>query len=407
MALTLTCPFCNSETPTEHNFCIICNQQTKCLSPSCGKKLVPGKPFCFSCGQAIAKLPSPSAQVNKYVRDIKQSGKTYEEYTEFSMSDHAVSEIAPFIVGQIISRPQKGTHKIVPNAAVVPQQLSLGLEDALPEMTALQLPEAPSAQTVETNLVGAASYFEQDGGYLVANIKDFKGTTWAEQQKRFILLYAAAYNQICGQTVPDKEHFRKAAERASVLDPRNFPKYLGEITRTYLNEIGGGFKLNHDGEKEVRAILAQIEDGNIGSGNKYWERNGTTSGKRQRFNKEDKIKIQEWALEEVDIGSLNIRDIHRAKDYALVSLWLLTVHLNKVQAVRSNDAYYYFKEKFKTISVKAETFKEALFKPSNSRYFRKTEDSFFLTSKGQQIVEAWTTGAPIGATDISEDEVVN
>ncbi|WP_190550358.1 hypothetical protein [Trichocoleus sp. FACHB-591] len=323
------------------------------------------------------------------------------------MSDHAVSEIAPFIVGQIISRPQKGTHKIVPNAAVVPQQLSLGLEDALPEMTALQLPEAPSAQTVETNLVGAASYFEQDGGYLVANIKDFKGTTWAEQQKRFILLYAAAYNQICGQTVPDKEHFRKAAERASVLDPRNFPKYLGEITRTYLNEIGGGFKLNHDGEKEVRAILAQIEDGNIGSGNKYWERNGTTSGKRQRFNKEDKIKIQEWALEEVDIGSLNIRDIHRAKDYALVSLWLLTVHLNKVQAVRSNDAYYYFKEKFKTISVKAETFKEALFKPSNSRYFRKTEDSFFLTSKGQQIVEAWTTGAPIGATDISEDEVVN
>lgn len=407
MALTLTCPFCNSETPTEHNFCIICNQQTKCLSPSCGKKLVPGKPFCFSCGQAIAKLSTPSAQVNKYVRDIKQLGKTYEEHTEFSMSDHAVSEVAPFIVGQIMSRPQRITYPSASNPPTPSQQLSLDLNGSSLEMETPQLPEATASPVIETHSGGAARYFERDGDYLVATIKDFKGTTWADQQKRFILLYASAYNQIFGQLVPDKEHFKKAAERASILDPSNFTKYLSEATRTYLSEIGSKFKLNHDGEKEVKTILARIEDDNIGSGNRYWERSTSSSTKRQRFNKDDKTKIQEWAQEEVDLGSLNVRDIRKAKDYALVSLWILTVHLNKAEAIRWNDAYYYFREKFTTLSVKTDAFSRALSKPENDKYFRKAGELFYLTSEGQQKVEGWVAGDPINSSNDLEDEAGN
>jgi hypothetical protein len=404
MSLTLTCPSCNSETPNEYNFCIVCNQQVKCLSPDCGKRLVPSKPFCFSCGQAIAKVPASQTQTNRYVRSIKQSGKTFEELTEFSMSDHAVSEIAPFIVGQVMSKSQRITYPVASNVSVPSQQLSLNLSDALTEIPTPQLPEATVSSTPEPNLVGAAIYFEQDGDYLIANIKDFKGTTWADQQKRFILLYASAYHQIFGQFVPDKEHFKKAAERASILDPNNFTKYLAEAIRTYLSEIGGRFKLNHDGEKEVKAILARIEDDNIASGNKYWERSNTTAGKRQRFNKDDKTRVQNWAQEEVSLGSLSIRDIRSAKDYALVSLWILTVHLSEAEAVRWNDAYYYFKEKFTTLSVKPETFSRALSKSENGRYFQKAGELFYLTSEGQQKVESWIAGAPISASDDFDDE---
>lgn len=37
MSSTLTCPFCSAETPSEHNFCIFCDQQIKCLNSDCGK----------------------------------------------------------------------------------------------------------------------------------------------------------------------------------------------------------------------------------------------------------------------------------------------------------------------------------------------------------------------------------
>lgn len=404
MSSTLTCPFCSAGTPSEHNFCIFCDQQIKCLNSDCGKKLVPGKTFCFSCGKTIAKIPAAQAQPNKYIRNVKQSGKTYEEHTEFSLSDHAVSEIAPFVVEQMMSRPSKPPY---PTASRPPAQLQQPLvnqNDALPRAEVPQLPEAIDRQPLEANLVGSARYFERDDDYLVATIKDFKGATWADQQKRFILLYASAYYQIFDQPVPDKEHFKKAAERASILDSNNFTKYWGEATRTYLSEISGKFKLNYDGEKEVRSILAQIEDENVRAGNKYWERNTSSTTKRYRVSKDDKIRLQEWAQEEVDLGNLRIRDIQQARDYALVSFWILTVSLKKAEAVRWNDAYYYFKEKFTTISVEADSFSRAIAKPANDKYFRKTGELYFLSLDGQQKVEGWIAGKPIDSSDdLGED----
>lgn len=404
MSSTLVCPFCSAETPFEHNFCIFCDQQIKCLNAVCGKKLVPGKTFCFGCGQTIAKIPTAQSQPNKYIRDVKQSGKTYEEHTEFSLSDHAVSEIAPFVVGQMMSRPPKPPHPGSFSPPAPFQQPLVDLNDALPEAEVPQLPEAIDHQPLEANGAGAVRYFARDGEYLIVEVKDFKGSTWADQQKRFILLYVSAYNRLVEQPVPSKEHLRKAAEKASILDSKNFTKYIGEVTRKYLSEISGGYKLNQDGEKEIKNILAQIEDENVEPGNKYWERSTSATTKRQRFSKDDKIKIQEWAQEEVCLDNFKVRDIRQARDYALLSLWILTVHLKKADAVRWNYAYYYLKEKFTTISVEPESFSRAISKSINDNYFRKTGDSYFLSSEGQQKVEGWIAGKPIESSDdLGED----
>lgn len=404
MSSTLTCPFCSTETSSEYNFCIFCNQQTRCLNPECGKHLVPGKSFCFTCSQPISKTSTLQTQQNKYVRDVEQTGKNYKEHTEFTFSDHAVSEIAPFIAGQIISRPQRLSSPGTLNQSVPLQQPIVSLNDVLPEAEVPQLPEAIERQPLDSHQAGAAKYFERDSEHLVATVKDFKGSTWAEQQKRFILLYASAYHRFFGQPVPDKEHFKKAAERASILDSSNFTRYLGEAIRTYLNEIGGGFKLNQDGEKEVKIILARIENDNVSAGTKYWERNTTSNTKRHRVSKEDKLRLEEWAKEEVDLGSLKVRDIKSARDYALVSLWLLTIKLRKANAIRWNDAYYYFKEKFTTISVEAISFSRAISKPINEKYFRKTGDLYFLSSEGHQKVEGWLAGKPIDSSDGFEED---
>jgi hypothetical protein len=64
----------------------------------------------------------------------------------------------------------------------------------------------------------------------------------------------------------------------------------------------------------------------------------------------------------------------------------------------------YFKEKFTTLSVKTDAFKEALAKSQNSGYFRKTGDLYYLTPEGQQKVESWLAGMPINCLDESGED---
>lgn len=248
MSSTLTCPSCGAETLAEYNFCSVCKKQTKCLNPDCNKKLVPGEAFCFYCGQPLTAITMARTQPNKYIRSVKQQGRNYEEHTKLTASDHAVSELAPFIVGQMTSRaPQKPQYASSPNSFTTPSQETVTNELFTENEELPQLPEkVPEIQQVEPSRCEASRYFESDGDLLVATVKDFKGKTWADQQRRFILLYAWAYYHIFEKPVPSKDHFKKAAEKASVIDPNNFPKYLLEHTRKLLSEIGGGYKLNHD-----------------------------------------------------------------------------------------------------------------------------------------------------------------
>ena len=407
MSSTLTCPSCGSETPSRHNFCTICNQQTKCLNETCNAELVPGKDFCFSCSQTITKKLISQTQLNKYTRTVKQVGKSYEEHTELIASDCAVSELAPFIAGQMTHiQGQKHLHS--PNGSTIrPQKVTVVNSPLVVEQTP-QLPASNNeSQQNQLSQIGASRYFECDGDLLIATVKDFKGKSWADQQRRFILLYTEAHYKLFGKPVPSKDHFRSAAEKASVLEPTNFTKYLTELSRKHLSEISGGYKLNHDGEKEVKNIIAFIEDENVEPGYKYWERSINSGTKRFRLSKDDKLKLQEWAQEEVELGNLKVRDIRKPQDYALIALWIITVHLNKAEAVRWNDAYYYFQEKFKTISASQASFNRSMANPTNEKYFRKNGELFFLTSEGQKKVEDWIAGKPFDGSSDADVDVDN
>lgn len=408
MSSTLTCPSCGCETPSEYNFCTVCDQQTKCLNPICNKKLVPGKTFCFGCGQPVAKINTSQTQSNKYVHRVKQEGKNYEEYTELNASDQAVSELAPFIVGQITSRSlQKPYSPSSLNGSIKPSHKAVNTDSLSLESQELpQLPaEIPGIQPAEPSKENASPYFEPDGEFLVATAKDFKGKNWADQQRHFILLYASAFYHYFEKPVPSKDNFKSAAQRASVLDITNFSRYLNEHTRKHLSEIGGGYKLNHDGEKEVKRIIALMEDDNVEMGYQYWARSTNSTTKRHRPSKDDKDRLKEWAQEEVEIGKIEVRDIKNARDYAMVALWIINIHLKKANAVRWNDAYYFFKEKFETISVSAQAFSRAMASSKNTKYFRQSGDQYFLTTEGQQKVEEWVAGHPFGSSIEAEDVV--
>ncbi|MBV8855813.1 MAG: zinc ribbon domain-containing protein [Acidobacteria bacterium] len=416
----ITCPSCNAETSSEYNFCLNCDGQIKCLNPGCNKLLIAGKTFCFGCGQP---LPSKSldTQANRYVRKIDQKGRDYHEYTEFSVSDDAVRELAPFIVGQMNSRPpQRVVYQTRGNGS---PGASHGSQDggALQGHEAPQLPakadEAPQSEQDHEGVTdegkkevkeqpreGALRYFIRDGDYLVAKQKDFKGKSWKFQQKHFILLYASAYPQFFEKPVPSKEHLKTAAQKSHVYDTNNFANYLNQTVRRELTEVSNGFAVTDDGEKEIKKIIALIEDEKAKAGYPYWDRSSAGPAKNSRLSKGERDTIKEWAKDKVHLGKLDVRDISSPRDYALVALWIITVHLKKAEAVRWNHAYYYYKEKYKAISATPNAFRKSLGRKINEKYFKKSGEEFYLTSDGRKQVEGWIAGKPIEKTADEGDE---
>jgi len=412
MSSTVTCPYCNAGTSSEYNFCTACELQIKCIDPNCNKMLIAGKAKCFGCGQTIAVTTNqPSSQLNKYVRDVKQNGKNYEEHIELSVTDHAVSELAPFIGAEMMPRPlQKLYDAPSQKSSTIPARKTVSTNEIFTESQELPQLPANAADEVEDTQTGndeRSPYFEVDGEFLIATVKDFKGKAWADQQRHFILLYADAYYRYFRKPVPSKDHFKTAAKKASVLDPTNFPKYVDEHTRKCLNEIESGYKLNHDGDKEVKRIIGMMKDDNVDGGYKYWERNASSGTKRPRLSNDDKNKVKEWAIEDVNMGELKVRDIKKARDYAMVSLWIIIHKLEKAKAVSSSQAYLFFKEKFETISVTSQTFRLAMSNSKNTNYFRPSGTQYFLTPEGERKVESWVAGEPLESGNDTEDETGN
>jgi hypothetical protein len=374
--------------------------------------LIAGKAKCFGCGQAIAVTTKESSkQLNKYVRDVKQNGKNYEEHIELSVTDHAVSELAPFIGAEMMPRPlQKLYDAPSQKSSTIPARKIVSTNEIFTESQELPQLPANAADEVEDTQTGndeLSPYFEVDGEFLIATVKDFKGKTRADQQRYFILLYADAYYRYFRKPVPSKDHFKTAAKKASVLDPTNFPKYVDEHTRKYLSQIRGGYKLNQDGDKEVKHIIALMEDDNVNGGFEYWTRSPSSGTKRSRLSNDDKDKVKEWAIEDVNTGELKVRDIKKARDYAMVSLWIILHKLEKAKAVSCSQAYLFFKEKFETISVTSQAFSRAMANPKNTKYFRQSGVQYFLTSEGQETVESWIAGDPLESDNETEDETGN
>lgn len=302
------------------------------------------------------------------------------------------------ITGQIIGRPpqrpnQPPRQQDAPNHAEQQTVIAEGLfaEDTNP----MERSETVEIKQVAAPTDGAAKLFKSSGEYLVKMASDYKGKNWADQQRHFTLLYTSAYYQLHGKPVPFRDHFKGAAEKASVYDKNNFSSYLSKLMNKELVEMEGGFVLSNDGETAVKTILALMDDPESSSGYDYWQRSSSDSVERYRLTAKDKERLHQWAQETVDIGKLDIRNIKKARDYALLSMWIIAIHLKKPEAIRWNEAYDYLTEKYKAISATSSAFSKAMASQVNELYFRKSGDLYFLTPEGQKKVETWVDGSPV------------
>jgi hypothetical protein len=397
----ITCHSCGEGTSSEFSFCEHCQIQVICLNKECLKPLVLGKSICLYCGQPLMIIDKQT-QSNTFTRYRKQEGQDFEEEIKINMTDHAVTELAPFVAGQIIPRDSRYPDSPPRFRTVNEKQLTSPLADnnddysdaeynagdEEPAESDLDLESSEATQNAKSS---AYKYFEKNGEKMVVKEKDFKGKDRKEQQKRFLLLYTAAYFHYFQKPVPPKDEYRKAAKAVNLYNHKNFTTYLNLVTGKFMFSLTEGFKLNTSGEKEVERIIKEIENEQVKAGYPYWERTSQPT-KQLRLTKEDKSKITKWVESEVNLGKLQIGDLKKGLDYALVGIWILTVHLKKEKAVRWIDVYYYLKEKFTTIKATPNAFVLALRGSNADEYIVKTGDLLYLNSQGIKKVEKWIEG---------------
>lgn len=391
IAEAFTCKFCNQSTPSDLNFCIECDKQIKCLE--CGNQTYAGKEYCLKCGHDLIKRKDQSAP-NHYIRTVEGEGKTYKERTEFSLTDLAVGVIAPVIIPPTIPGLRLKDSSNQANRVSQDVEADFELVDkAAPNTHDSGNAEEQKRTDNATPSSSLSKFFTIDGEMLIPIETDFKGNTWSEQIKYFLIVYIGAHREILGKPVPDRDCLRTAATRISILDPNNFTTYMGKVLKEYVTTLTNGFILNSKGEKEFKKIIQLMEDENAKAGYVYSTKGGQTPSKRNHLSKEEKAAAEGWAVLPADLGELDIRDVKSGKDAGLISIWLITVHLKKAKAITWYQAMHYLKAKFTTIGVTSNAFRKAIMSKDNEKYFQcNSDEEYFLSTDAQAIVEKWISG---------------
>lgn len=344
----VTCPYCGTDSPPEYNFCVNCERQIKCTVPECNALLIADKTRCLKCGHSLVVLNNAATQMNSYVRQVDQTTRSYSERTEIHASDEAIGELAPLLAGgarSLIPRPT------FPNNSIKDDPTRL-LDHNPNQEESSDSPKSDAKPDVY-------KYFVLDEtGSLVAKVRDFKGASKKEQQKRLVIMTTWAYNQIHQKPVPSRDYLRVVAVNSKLHDD-NFRVYVGEAIREYLSGVGSGFILSNHGEKKASQIIVDLEDDSV-EGSAYWQPSSKSSKKIIRTSKEDQQKIEEWAASELDLGRLDIRSLGSPRNYAMFALWAITVKLQKATLVKPKEAYLFIKSKYETIPVAPDEFTKVL-----------------------------------------------
>lgn len=403
---TITCQFCKRPTPGDFNFCVECDNQIKCLN--CGRKTFPGKNYCLACAQPLIERPSLNQAPNQYERNVKRDGEKYEEHTRFALSDNAVHEIAPFIINQTMpdSANLNNVPRVLQSGENAPEDtIDTTYEDTNPKKqnsgevnnnSNSQKDEATNAASHNSALVASdlGKFFERDGDNIITRENDFKGQNWAEQQRNFVILYTQAHKDLLGSYVLNKEAYKAPASKLNLVDPNNFTTHVGKQMSAFMSERSDGYSLNAAGEKELNRILALMNEDSK-KGYEYWL-NPTRAPKQQTtVSKEEKEKVARWVAEsgDINLGSLDIRDVSAARDYALLAFWIIIHHLQKANAVKWNEALLFLTSKYDNTTITGNAFSKALNTKEAEKYFAKNGEGLtYLTTAGQQIVDELVAG---------------
>lgn len=374
------CPYCNSISPEQYNFCINCEIQIKCLQ--CGSLLVANKSRCLSCGKRIEEADTGSASINRFTLEEKSTSKSSYRKIEGHLSDNAFGQAASLFGGLPQTRPSsshqpriihEASRLALPNSHPVITETDSSFEESKGGDEAITVtPEMPPSHHTSMPIDRAQRYFDLDSdSELIARMSDFKGVNKQEQQKRFMILYVWAYALILGKPEPSKKIILAALSKKGFSDSNSF-KHFSSIENKYFSKAGGGYRINLDGEKEVNRILNEIENDSI-RGFQDWDKVKPRE-RSARLNKDISERIDRWVDMPVDINNFDVRKLKKASNYALFTIWVLTSRLKVEKAVKPVEIFNYLKRKYAHVPVTQKTINAALARPYNASVIEKTSD---------------------------------
>jgi len=399
------CQYCRAELDDRYNFCLNCNRQTRCTN--CKELLVRDKRICFICGQPLASEAVAQGQFNEFTLEENQTENSAHRLIKGRFSDDAVAHAATLLGSFTRSRPVAPYAPAYEQPALTPLASA---EEQVPEQSNEPTDQRNQAPPPDTLAAGgqdssdrsrALKLFKQHGeNEVIPKLVDFKGKSWKEQQRRFIILYVWAYSEIVGHPVPSKANIIEAAKRVNVYDKNNTYRHYAEFANEYLLSTDQGLELNTRGFQLVEGVVAEMEGSPEGEGYVYWKGTTKPGPKKSTANKKNQQEIDEWVDKPIDIGSFDVRTLSNAAQWAMFAIWSITKRLNVADAVKTPMAYQYLTKKYTTVPVRQNALSEAM-RRNNNRFQRTADGRYYLTPLAQQEVESWIKKGTVGETEAS------
>lgn len=398
------CPYCGTEIAEQYNFCISCESQIKCLH--CAMLLLPNKSRCLRCGTQLESANSNSPLVNRFTFEERHTTKSSYRKIEGQFTDNAFGQATSLFGGLPQARP-KPLRSVAPQQSWIAspvQQPLFANPEADGNIVSDQLVDVPgdeeqsgSLLRVDTVKDKALRYFDLDGEHdLVARISDFKGNNKQEQQKRFMILYVWAYQQIFSKPVSSKKDVLAATTKKGIFDT-NCYRHFDDIESKFFSKGEAGYKISLDGEKEVSRILTEVEDESM-KGFQDWNKVRPRE-KQARMNKDMGERISGWVDTPVDINNFDVRLLKKPTNYAMFAIWIVTTKIGGIKALKPVEVFNYLKRKHTSVPVTQKSIARALTRPYNASIFEKTSDgSYYLTPEAERKVAAWIQGAQVDDT---------
>lgn len=388
------CQYCGTDLDDKYNFCLNCNRQVKCLN--CREVLVRDKMICLICGQPLVSQTGAQGQVNEFTLEEDRTESSAHRRISGRFTDEAFGNAAALFGGLTQSRnvdphPTSSRQKpLTPIGGPPLEQSSEHADEFSDQRDSLRTQETFTPDERNgSDRSRALKLFRQHGDNdIIPTQIDFKGESWKEQQRQFVILYVWAYNEILGHPVPSEENVFAAAKRVTVYDVNNTRRYYREFANEYLLSTDQGLELNTRGFQLVEEIVGEIEGSPEEEGFVYWKGTSKSGAKRSAGSKKAQEEVDDWVNKAVDIGDFDIRELRSARELGMFAIWSITKRPNLAPAVKPRMAYQYLTKKYTTVPVGQQAIVNAMGR-NNSKFQRTADGSYYLTSQAQREVEAW------------------
>lgn len=388
-----TCPYCSTNVDDEFNFCTNCEMQVKCTK--CGHPLLMSKTKCLVCGTLVVDHSTPQFRLNEYSFDEEGDRNFYKRQIHLKFSDIAIEKAGKLLPGYIFPIPSNQIREVRDNE-ITPELASLTESDGETFVDKHEITES-GGELLEEIRDSKDSYSEiekwifRHGDNLEIKLRDFKGKTKKEQQRRLVLLFVWAYRRFFDQPVKSRTPILAIAKGKHIWDT-SFSNLITNMQQDLIIEDEEGIVLSPTGESEIDTILSELLDDSLDPGYDYWTtktstRKSVKSAKTKADTEMIKSLVDTWLAADIDLGDFDVRKMAnvKARQKVQFGLWVLKNKLNVNQAPLQ-AVIQFITRKFPTMGGKEKSLINSV---AVKEYVGRTpQNECFLTPKGEDDVEA-------------------